>query len=326
MTKKKKKTSKKLLTEPTPKGVGDYLRDLEENMKRAAHFDKELTLDQDGQFKFHWSNWSSTAKHLKKLFKNSPEALKLMHSELEKQKENLVWLKGPKTSLKSNIYELYNFYSDYKVRSVWFSKHQDFLISTHTESGPYITLGELRWLDRALYKTFVYKKMLKNSMSYRTLRVSCELPIVGYFDHHDFNSSPFFITQISSSGLFLKFGGGRNKRELQNSDEIALDIDLRAFQNYLIPGMSQWAKKIEALGENKVLQVTLETSILKKYGNKENLKHEVDGNYFIFVGLDDFIVKGRPFPFAELIGSFIESIEKSFTKELELENNIEIAS
>ena len=184
----------------------DQLIDLNSYLQ-GAPFHEELKLDDVGLLSFHWADCQSTCLLAKSEVLNSSRGrarLNWLNQNLQKLKEIPTWLRGPISSVRSNLYDTYDNFLEMPFRSSP-EIGKDVLISTVGECGPYLPLMSYRWQDKRVFKDFVNKKILTKKMPLRHFRIRCNLPGIVFFHSPNIDAYPLTLVQITPNGHLYKW-------------------------------------------------------------------------------------------------------------------------
>ncbi|OFZ17272.1 MAG: hypothetical protein A2X86_02130 [Bdellovibrionales bacterium GWA2_49_15] len=184
----------------------NHLIDLNSYLKGSA-FHEVLKLDDLGLLSFHWADCQTTCLLERAEVMNSERGrarLSWLDHNLKKLKEIPTWLRGPMSTLHSNLYDTYDNFLEMPFRHA-LDAGKDVLISTVGEAGPYLPLMSHRWQDKKVFKDFVSKKILTKNMPLRHFRLRANLQGVVYFQGADIDAFPLTLVQMMSSGCLFRW-------------------------------------------------------------------------------------------------------------------------
>lgn len=293
--------------------LADYLK--------TGSLQNSLEITGNGALNFHWANWRDTC-HFERDFANEYKGLKRFHDlefELEQLKKHPVWVRNRALTNETNLYDLYDFYSDPRVRKIWFEREDETLISLHSHSGPYVALTSMRWLDPLIYAAFIYRKILKGGMPLRNFRLGLHIPVLCYFDHSPINAPLLYMHQMTKDGIIFKAQGNFNLHRFLNSKVIRLDMDLSPFKKALHRNIADVLGEIEdtdflLLNKKGKDSFLLSSKIMHLHNNLENAKLTDGNSFYIFASYDDLIQHKGHVNLEEVLGGFTGEMEKYFKK------------
>ena len=299
-----------------------------QNLKLKGHLNtaslgSSLKLTPNGLLSFHWSNWKDSCNYVKNQLnqKCSISRLEKINDEFNELKNRNIWLKNKHKTIKATMFELYENYLDPRIRMNWFDLKDEILISTHNESGPYMTLTSMRWLDKDTYTSFVRRKIIMGFVPKRNFRLDLDIPVKGYFDNLSLKPSAINFHQANKDGLILKFKYSSDINKALNSEHLYIQMNLKPFcdlarKNYkeIIQDFSNFERRDFSDRQNIV---SLETNVFNMYGNDNAVKLCNGKEFYIFVKYSDLIM---PDHFTESIRpgfqNMVNEIEKEFQAQL----------
>lgn len=293
------------------------------NYLKEAPLSDQLLLTNNGILSFHWANWKNSRDFLKSTIDKlaTDPKIELVNTELEQLKYKPIWLKNKRRSIKSNLYELYENYLDPRIRMTWFDREDEILLSTHNESGPYMALTSMRWIDKTIYTAFVHRKMLLEFVPRRSFRVGLNMEVTALFNNSPLTQVNVIIHQATSKGLILKFENGRDISRALNSKVMNISLNLLPIvksKNADFPGI------IKAFGQMKKkdfqkgsTELVILSDVFHKFGNKDSIKSADGNNFFIFVPFSEIMGLDKETNIEECFQNILTKIEMQFTKELE---------
>lgn len=204
----------------TQEAFKNYLTDIK--------LDSELAVTTDGAISFHWSNWNITCRMIKEgpLCLYTKEAIvSELDTRLEELRTHKIWVNNKLSTIESNVYDLYNFYMDPRVRQTWFGRKQSTLYSDESQKGPFTLLTSLKWKDRETFSYFVYKKILLESHQLRQFRLNSTIPFKFKFDEFELNDATGVIRQFNANGMLIQYNGRALKKKLQQQQDVRIEFD-----------------------------------------------------------------------------------------------------
>ena len=165
------------------------------------------------------------------MFKQGTQIKKLegLYTELETLKEIIVWVKSSEKTLKTTMFDLYEFYLDSRVRLYWFSENSKVMFSIGNEIGPYNPLNSKKWFNIDIYRAFLYRKILTKFMPYRSFRLGMEIEVDCYFNKMKSEHTTMTIHQVSEFGVILKVKDQRDLHRFKESHCIQIELELEKF-------------------------------------------------------------------------------------------------
>jgi len=292
----------------------------------------EHLLTPNGSIKFHWSNWKESCFFQRDFLSRRKGAhrLEVLDRELEPLKYQEIYLKRDLRTVKTNLYDLYMSFLDPKVRMAWDDLYGNFLVSLTTGAGPYVSLSSMRWFDKNLYTSFIYKKILSDNIRLRNLRLGVDIPIECQFDNSPFKTAQFTLEQVAKDGMVIKVHGAHNITRIGLSKELHLTLNLRPFEETMLLDAKDILKNFSKVdfykNENEDnVKLIIDSNILDKYNNRENAKFASGEDFYLYVGFDDFYTLDCSFDVKQAFVNFIYSFEDHFREELENESNLKVA-
>ncbi len=259
-------------------------------------FESSLFLTPNRILSFHWSNWEKTCEFFRDRMENceiTQSRLEALNLELDDLRRWKVWLKSKSKMISASLYNLYEAYLDPRLRSTWFDRKEEVLVSLHNESGPYITLSSMRWIDKEIYALFVQRKILTDFVKTRKFRLNTELPVRVYFDDQTVTNVSMCMHQISGDGMLIRIDNVKDLNRFVFSQSVCLEFNTIAFEKSferdakaIINAFSR--VELNDFRSSSLVKVRLNKEVLKKYNNTQNLKTSDGKNYFIFAKFDDF--------------------------------------
>lgn len=300
-------------------GLANYLHE--------APLDQPLNLTPNGYIQFHWANWKPSCDYIREQIKvESPkhrQKLAALSRELEQLKKKSIWLKNKHKTLKSSLFELYESYLDPRIRMTWFDREDEILVSTHNESGPYITLSSMRWMDKDTFASFVRRKLITDFVPQRTFRVGLDIPVSVNFDNSPLTKTTFSLNQASEQGLVIKVNSVSDITKALNSHVMYLTFNLRPFYDSLETPFHEIVKTFsemdfddENIDQKSEANFILNSRVLREYGNYDNIKSSDGKSFYIFVKYDDLAGVGPEGEIKDIFNSFVKKVEDQLLKEM----------
>lgn len=294
--------------------LGEYL--LEGDLRDVFKVTKS------GNLTFHWANWVNTCEFQKKQIATSKEALSRLEKftqELYKIKSVPVFLQNTIAQNQVTLYDLYEGFLDNRVRRMWFANEKELLISTNSCAGPYTALSYMKWFDKDIYASFVYRKILTMHMPCRQFRLGMNLPLSCHYDDYPLHSTEFVIHQINEHGVLLKIEGENNLTKLDNSEKVEFFLDTELLHNAM--GLS-YKEAIslfdEYSGSGKHLsKVQIKCDLINKFGNRGNINSSNADKFFLFVPYEEFGDRGYgQSNYKELFTSLLKKVRDNMAREI----------
>ncbi|MBI2520125.1 MAG: hypothetical protein HYV97_06900 [Bdellovibrio sp.] len=209
----------------------DHLIDLNSYLQ-GAPFHEELKLDAAGLLSFHWADCQNTCLlEIAEVLNSARGRARLdwLNHNLQKLKEIPTWLRGPVSTLHSNLYDTYDNFLEMPFRHA-LDAGKDVLISMVGEAGPYLPLMSHRWQDKSVFKNFISKKILTKKMPLRHFRIRSNLKGLVYFQAADIDAFPLTLVQIMSSGCLFLWNSPIIYSKLVEEKLASFQIDIRALR------------------------------------------------------------------------------------------------
>lgn len=279
----------------------DFTRDAEflNYFKNPGLFD-ELNLVESGVLKLHWSNWNQLLFNIQRKIEDGQELT--THTEvtqiLDQYKDIDVFIKNKNGSLKTNLFELYSYYLDPRLRELWFDLNEETLLSFKCEAGPYIRLQSMRWFNFEIYKFFVFQKLLCNAGPVaRSFRMSVHLPVKCEFPDSVLDPITANIVQISARGFLMKVESKADLHALKLGHNVKFYTNLDPF---ILSRGKKISESSEIFNENVFKNYNqlnysfkLVDQILELRNNTQNLNYSNGSEYYLFISYDDIEASNR---------------------------------
>lgn len=223
------------------------LNSIQESFKEYltdVRLDNELAITKDKMISFHWSNWNITCRMIKDgpLCLYTKEAIiDELDNRLETLRTHKIWVNNKLKTIESNVYDLYNFYMDPRVRQTWFGQKQSTLYSDESQKGPFTLLTSLKWKDHETFSYFVYKKILLESHQLRQFRLNSNLPFMMKVDEFEQNDAMGVVRQFNANGMLIHYSGRSLKDKIKNQSQIKIEFEKKHMQSILkFLEVSEW--------------------------------------------------------------------------------------
>jgi len=186
-----------------------WVEDWYEGFLGTGQIDETFWFENKNQLGIHWANSPEGRVWVREWVK-TPQG-KIAYQELEDKLESLkqttIWLSRNRDFIKCNLYELYQFYLDPRIRTTWMQGSVKTMVSFMSEAGPFVELRSLRWLDRDILKNFFLLKLINSQAQERDCRFSTNLKIEAQQEDYDIKSYELSVHQVSQKGILLKVEG-----------------------------------------------------------------------------------------------------------------------
>ena len=256
----------------------------------------ELKLVSSGSIRFHWANWDQLLDHLHdKILKGGEiQSYNEVKLQLEEFKKDPVWIFNKTGNIQSNVYELYNYYLDPRMRELWFELNEETLISFKSTSGPFIRLQSMRWFDSEVYKVFIFDRLLENkSTAQRGFRINVDIPLECNFEDTVIEPLQAHIIQLSKEGILVKFPNKAELVKLEGHHDIIFTANLNPFKTARDKEVEDMAtiftEKIFSRKSRGRTKFRLKDNILSLGNNKLNLDYSNGNEAYLYFSYDDLI-------------------------------------
>jgi hypothetical protein len=248
---------------------------------------------------FHWSNWDQAClaqrDHFKK-YNNNYYIIELNHS-LQELKNQTIWLCNKVETKRTDLYALYESYTDSRLRLTWLDRKDEILFSNNSEQGPYYTITSMKWFDKDIYAKFVMRKILIEHYTLRSFRLNTALPITFKFDNDvNYYNEKVSVHQISEAGIILKVTDKNFVNKIKNSQMLECLIPVKTFKITEKLNLQDTLKNLDndnLLQKENYKSYFLDAKVLKSYGNLSNTKRSGDNEFYLFARYSDFIPFGH---------------------------------
>jgi hypothetical protein len=274
---------------------------LDEYLKNPSTFD-DVKLVSSGVISFHWSNWDKLLQKINKRIEKGDYIKNLDELSfcLEEYRNVPVWFKNIQGSVKSNLYDLYSYFLDPRLKELWFELNEETLVSFNCASGPFVRLQSMRWFDQDVYRQFIYGKLLRNlGLSKRGFRINVDIPLEFEFKGTVQENIPASITQISKDGILIKVSGRADFQILERMDQVGIKANLNSFKKVTSK------KKVDlneifgprafnfSTSKGKFTTFGIRTNILDLGSNRSNSFYSNGTEYFLFLRFEDLYEIGE---------------------------------
>jgi hypothetical protein len=276
---------------------------------------------------FHWANWAESCRFQKDyLFDNARSCERYFdfNQELEEFKKVPVWMKNREKTILSSLYDLYQCYSDSRIRTMWFERENEILISLCQESGPYVSLSSMRWMDKAIYSKFVHKKILTQPMPMRGFRLSSQIPMIATFESFPLKEAIFTIHQISEHGLLIQIKGRHLINLIEQSEHTYLTVNLKPFLDVSNAPVNDALKRLEkqdfyALNPelDRLTVLTMKPEVLDKYGNRDSFRLAANDEFYLFAKYRDLVNDSNSIRVKKVFKSLVKKLEEEFNEAIQ---------
>ncbi len=290
-----------------------------QNYFEKSELDKDLKLSANGQLKFHWANWNKTCLLQKERAGEDSSKLEHLDKSLELLKAYPIWYQRNLETVKSNLYELYSSYLDPRLKMTWHELQESTQVSLNHESGPYISLTSMRWMDKETYSLFVFRKLLTSYYPMREFRVSSEISLTGEVDHSPLSRIDLKITQFTKRGLIIAING-HNFEKVKNCNELKVPINLKNFSKLRNRDDINKFDACEGRGQH---YLNIHGRSLRENGNLESASFSNGTECYFFIPYSELDVVGSTKTSYQLFANFVEILETIFESELD-ENNLDV--
>lgn len=284
-----------------------------QNYFKNFKLDSELKLSKNGQLKFHWANWDRTCLLQKSMSSTGCSKMEAMDEALELLKSSPIWYQRNLVTVKSNLYELYSSYLDPRLKVTWHELQNDTHVSLHHESGPYISLTSMRWMEKETYELFIYKKLITGYHPMREFRVSSLIELTGDIDHSPLSRIDLKITQFTKKGMIIAING-HNFDKVKNCNDIKVELNLDAFSK--LKNRSE-VGKFDASKNKEGQYLNIKGHSIRQFGNLDNANSSNGSEYYFFIPYSELEVIGSVDNSHQLFGHFVEMLEGFFIEELD---------
>jgi hypothetical protein len=276
---------------------------------------EEMTLDKLGHISFHWSNSEKAVEFLRSQQASAQglERWESLQAELSYFKESPVWMRGPRGSLKTTLYHLYECYLDPRLRQHWHERDREYVVSLQNEAGPYITLSSMKWFDSSIYSKFVYLKLIDRKMPVRKFRLNMHMPFSFFWKGNPLSAISGHVHQVAKDGILLKLDHMGTARNWCDGE-----VFFHKKMEEIGPALNKSSLFSSEIIEEALPEFSVEAKYLSQSLNELSLTHN-DQNLFIFISWDKMNFNGQSKHTGKLSLSpkeRMEEVERQFLYEL----------
>ena len=269
---------------------------------------ESFTLGRSGKLAFHWAN---SQKYLDSL-KQNKSIMKLLRKKISVIKKTLenepAWLISKQNQIESNIYEIYKYFLDPRLRELWFEVNDDITLSLRTVQGPYTRLQSMRWFDYEIYRAFVFEKLLRcQRMNLRSFRLSTDIDISVIPYGMPFSDLNAKVSQIMEDGFIIKVSSKSDIQKICSSKNLQYRLDLGPLKKEI-----SYDSYVRGSRDFFLLD-----DIYELGKNKENCSYSNGKEYHLFVAFSDIcptVSEEIRAPFIELLDKYRAYIESHIDK------------
>lgn len=288
-------------------------------------FKDNYKVSANGELFFHWANWRETCKIQKKSLGKGVDQVDYIDNALEFLKAKPIWYQRNFKTVKSNLFELYEAYLDPRLKATWHDFQKSTLVSLHHEAGPFISLTSMRWMDKATYSFFVYRKLLTGYLPLRDFRLSADINLVAEINQSPLNTIHVRMTQFSEKGLIISIDG-HDYNKILKCEEISMKINLKSFKNHdSFKSVQSFKSNTEKANDTLIIK----GSSLANMSNRNNANYSSGDEYFFYVPYSEIEILDSNEDLEDVFGNLVSIVEKEFKKEimkLSLRDEIELVA
>lgn len=275
-------------------------------------FKDNYRISSNGELFFHWANWRETCQLQKDLLGKGIDQIDYLDNTLESLKTKTIWFQRNLKSVKSNLYELYEAYLDPRLKVTWHDFQKNTLVSLHHEAGPFVSLTSMRWMDKATYSFFVYRKLLTGYFPLRDFRLSANIDVVAELNNSPLNQMNMKITQFSTKGMILSING-HSFNKLKSSETVSIKLNLASFRNHdSIKSLERFSSSSR---EGKDI-MTIKGSSFTNFSNMSNANYSNGNEYFFFIPYSEITLSSSEESVEEIFGKLVSVVETEMKKEI----------
>jgi len=265
----------------------------------------EMNISENGQLKFHWANWSKTCLIQKQMILGNDAKLFSIDENIDLLKNYPIWYQRKLKTVKSSLYDLYQSYMDPRLKLTWQEHQNETLVSLHHQSGPFVPLTSMRWMNKETYNLFILKKLLTGYYPMREFRISSDIEFTGELNSSPLDNAKIKITQFSSKGMIIAVNG-HSFDKVKNCQNIEFKINLREFLN--LQNIGKFKYKSGADDET----LSIKGHSFREHGNLYNAAFSNSIEYYFFIPYSEIEVIGYEKSAIQIFGNFVKSIEMNF--------------
>lgn len=265
-------------------------------------------LGESGKLTFHWANSSNFLENVR----NDSEIKRKIKDKIVKIKRTLenepAWLISKQNQIESNIYEIYKYFLDPRLRELWFEVNDDITLSLRTVQGPYTRLQSMRWFDYEIYRAFVYEKLIRcTKMNFRNFRLGCSLNLEIIPTGVPTPAINVTISQIMEDGILLSIDSKATMQKICALKNARYKIDFSNLKKEV--SYDSFKKGSESF--------CLNDDIFNLGKNRENSTYSNGKEYFLYISfkdIDDSCKENVKAPFIELIDLYKSYVDLHIAK------------
>jgi len=282
------------------------MKKLSEEFLSKENLLSQLNEAESSNLKLLWSDWDQLCQRMHENVINGDTAyVEKLTKDLESLKKTPLWVRGVKGSIKTNLYDYYQYYMDPRVRTLWQDLHKNTLVSLVHEAGPYVHIQSMRWLDQSIYLKFVQLRLLQGTEAKRSFRLRCQIPGKVIFNENPLDSVVVSVSSINRGGVLFEVQGKGQFMRLTSRQQMQLDLDLDTLKN------DKFFKQFSNRRFKKDLSFKFSPEALRSESNIENAKFSDGSTYFLFLPFDKLDGDYGP-----LLKAF-ENIEQCMTENID---------
>jgi len=269
-------------------------------------------------FSFHWANWDETCKWQKSLYTNFKNASPViaLNDELKLLKSTNVWLCNNLKIVKTDLYNLYDCYTDARLRLTWFERKNEILFSLDSEQGPYQSLTSMKWFNKEIYAQFIMRKILSEPFNLRSFRLNSQIPLILKLDNDiNYYHDKVEIHQVSEAGMILKFKDKNFIHKIKNSKFMEMKIPLGHYEKQGDLNIHEIWKNINdrlIIMAQDYRTFHLDSRILNFYCNLANAQRSGEQEFYIFTRFEDLKALGHQVDLKAVLGQIVKKTKDQF--------------
>jgi len=168
----------------------------------------------------------------------------------------------------------------------------------------------------------VRRKLITDYVPQRNFRVGLDIPISVSFDNSPLTKTTFHLNQASELGLVIKVNSLSDITKALNSQVMYINMDLTPFHETMENSFHKIIKTFSEVdfeeGELRTedANFSLNASVLRDYGNYDNIKASDGKSFYIFVKYEDLNGLNPKGEIKTIFNSFVRSVEKQLENEM----------
>lgn len=232
----------------------ESLSNIHEYLECAPLVD-ELALDASNVLSYHWSDHAKQIKKYRNVIGTDSfsgirlrERIKLMEFQSSKAQEVDVWLANSNGLVKTSLFELYQYYTSDRFKD-WLMTKGEVMVSLEKESGPFMPVSSLRWLEREELRPHIFQKLLQGNFPMRGFRLRFNWPVQLVENEDKFSPVVGSIRQLTSRGILIELDGNTiQKLQMTEPDkQLLLEIGLGQLQEVAKLNSEKMMKSLKQL-------------------------------------------------------------------------------